>query len=137
MRIQRDFIRIAGLLLTVHLFAVFSLLGTVRSSPSNVLTDSPAKRTAVGQTADPIDSRRTPGPGQDVSQEPNQVQWQQSDMIYGDLFEEESQDLFTALHKTAPHILFSLSSLYQRASDPMQPTGRPTKIYLLNSSLRC
>jgi hypothetical protein len=140
MRTQREIIRMIGLVLSVHLLVVFSLLGAAQSDTSKGLTDSVPDRTTVRQTgADSINSRPTTGLNHEISQEqePFQSQWQQCCMIYWDLFEEESQCQFNPLQKTAPHILFSLSGLNSRASARMQLSGHLPKIYLLNSSLRC
>jgi len=138
MRTQYEIIRMTGLLLFVHLFIVFGLLGAVQSGTSNDLTDAVANCTAVHQpAADSINSHQVMRLSFVVSQEPYQSQWQQCCMINWDLFEEESQCQFNPLHKTAPHVIFSLTGLYLHASTRMQPSGHLPKIYLLNSSLRC
>ncbi len=137
MRTQREIIRIASLLFCLHLSFVFSLLGAAWRGPSENATDAFANQAAVRRTVETTAPRQTPALDREISQVQYLPQWRPNEWGYSDLVEDESQSPFNTPLRTAPHILFSLTGWKLRSSARMNPAGTLSRLYLLNSVLRC
>ena len=137
MRTRCETIRIASLFYCAYLFFIFGLTGAEWNNAADDMIKAISNGPQTYQRSEPTGSRKTPDLGFGTSRDPYRFAWQQSAMVCSDLFEEESHGFLKTFLKTAPHILFSLTGPNDPATCWMKTAGAPTRLYLLNGSMRC
>lgn len=137
METQLKTTRVASLLFCLQLFVAIGIGELAGNSTLGYAQSASTEGRPRIASVSPCRSPQTSSAPNSVALKNEEPQSPQTCLGCSDLFEEETPSHFNILNSTAPHILYALSGRNNRPSAQMKTADWPTKLYLVNSTLRC